>query len=111
MRIPVDTGRVSFICAGTPEPVVEFESRRPKTDSNGVALFQVALVAMTDGEAEVTAVKVPGEPKGLDQGGPVRLHGLTALAWVMGDRDGVAYNATGIETATGPTPSPAKSGS
>jgi hypothetical protein len=100
MRLPIDTTELSFICAGTPEAVVDFESRRPKTDENGQALFQVPLVAMSDGVAEVIAVKVGGQPAGLVQGGPVRITGLTALAWQMGDRSGVAYRAARLEPAT-----------
>jgi hypothetical protein len=97
MRLPVDTNLLSFICAGTAEPVVDYESRRPKTDENGTPLFQVALVAMSDGVAEVIAVKVPGEPKGVTQGAQVRLAGLVAVPWAMGDRSGIAYRATHIE--------------
>lgn len=106
MRLPVDTNLVNFICAGAPEPVVDFESRRPKTDESGTPLYQVVLVAMSDGVAEVIAVKVPGEPKGLAQGAPVRLTGLVAVPWSMGERSGVAYRASRVEPA-----SPARSGS
>jgi len=97
MRLPIDTNLVSFICAGNPEPVVDFETRRPKTDEAGNPLYQVPLVAMSDGAAEVIAVKVPGEPKGVSQGAQVRLSGLVALPWAMGDRSGVAYRASKVE--------------
>jgi hypothetical protein len=110
MKLPIDTEALAFICAGQPEACVDFETRRPKTDEAGVALYQVPLVAMADGVAEVIAVKVPGEPRGLVQGGPVRISGLTALAWSMGDRSGIAYRATRLEAAT-PTRSEAKAGS
>ena len=106
MRLPIDTNLVSFICAGAPEAVVDFESRRPKTDETGTPLYQVALVAMSDGVAEVIAVKVPGEPKGISQGAQVRPTGLIALPWAMGDRSGVAYRATRIEPVA-----PARAGS
>ena len=100
MRLPIDTTQLSFICAGPAEPVLDYESRRPKTDENGTPLFQVALVAMCDGVAEVIAVKVPGQPAGIAQGAPVRLRGLTALPWAMGDRSGVAYRASGLDPTT-----------
>jgi hypothetical protein len=100
MRLPIDTNLVSFICAGNPEPVVDFESRRPKTDESGTPLFHVALVAMSDGVAEVIAVKVPGEPKGITQGAQVRPAGLVAVPWAMGDRSGIAYRASRIEPVT-----------
>lgn len=110
MRLPIDTTNLAFICAGQPEPVVDFDTRRPKTDENGQPLFQVPLVAMTDGIAEVLAVKVAGAPAGLVQGGPVRISGLTALPWAMGDRSGIAYRAARLEP-TNPTRTETKAGS
>jgi hypothetical protein len=68
MKLPIDTTNLAFICAGPAEACVDFESKRPKVDDNGIQLYQVPLVAMTDGVAEVIAVKVPGQPKGLTQG-------------------------------------------
>jgi len=85
---------------------VDFESRRPKTDEHGTPLFQVALVAMSDGAADVIAVKVPGEPKGLAQGAHVRPAGLVAVPWTMGERSGVTFRATRIEPIA-----PARAGS
>ena len=41
---------------------------------------------MTDGAAEILAVKVPGMPSGLRQGHPVKVHGLVAQPWTMNDR-------------------------
>jgi hypothetical protein len=107
MRLPIDTTNLGFICAGNPEAVVDFDTRRPKTDETGTPLFAVPLVAMADGTAEVISVKVAGEPKGVATGAPVRLAGLVALPWSMGDRSGVAYRATRIE----PTRTETKAGS
>lgn len=100
MRLPIDTTSLAFICAGQPEAVVEFETRRPKTDESGVPLYQVPLVAMADGDAEVIAVKVAGEPTGLVQGAPVRITGLSALPWTMGDRSGISYRASRLQPGT-----------
>ena len=38
MRLPIDTSAISFLCALLPEPVVDFETRRPKADENGEPL-------------------------------------------------------------------------
>ena len=63
-------------------------------------LYLVQLIAMTDGAAEIIAVKVPGQPsQAIRQGHPVRVHGLVAQAWAMGDRSGVAFRAARIEPA------------
>jgi hypothetical protein len=99
MRLPIDTSAISFLCALAPEPVVDFETRRPKADENGEPLYLVQLIAMTDGAAEILAVKVPGLPSGLRQGHPVKVTGLVAQPWSMNDRAGVAFRAARIESA------------
>ena len=78
MRLPIDTSAISFLCALAPEPVVDFETRRPKADENGEPLYVVQLIALGEGEAEILAVKVPGMPSGLRQGHPVKVTGLVA---------------------------------
>lgn len=55
------------------------------------------VVALNDGGAEVIAVKVAGQPKGVTQGSTVKVTGLVATPWTMGDRSGVAYRADQIE--------------
>ena len=58
------------------------------------------LIAMTDGAADIIAVKVPGLPgPGVRQGHPVKVHGLVAQPWTMNDRSGVAFRAARIEPA------------
>jgi hypothetical protein len=100
MKLPVDTSAIAFLCAVEAEPVVHFETKRPRADENGEPLYMVQLIAMTDGAAEIIAVKVPGQPSAsIRQGHPVRVHGLVAQPWTMADRSGVAFRATRIEPA------------
>jgi hypothetical protein len=100
VKLPVDTSAIAFLCAMPPEPVVDFETKRPRADENGEPLFVVQLVAMTDGAAEILAVKVPGMPaQGIRQGHPVKVVGLVAQPWTMGDRSGVAFRAARVEPA------------
>ena len=78
--------------------MVDFETKRPRADENGEPLYMVQLIAMTDGAAEIIAVKVPGLPgSGIRQGHPVKVSGLVAQPWTMGDRSGVAFRAARIE--------------
>jgi hypothetical protein len=70
MKLPVDTSAIAFLCAVEAEPVVDFETRRPKADENGEPLYVVQLIALTDGAAEILAVKVPGPALGRDPPGP-----------------------------------------
>ena len=78
MKLPVDTSAIAFLCTVEAEPVVDFETKRPRADENGEPLYLVQLIAMTDGAAEILAVKVAGMPSGLRQGHPVKVHGLVA---------------------------------
>src|SRR5678815_4961575 len=81
MKLPVDTSAIAFLCAVEAEPVVDFETKRPRADENGEPRNLVQLIAMTDGAAEILAAKLPGPPSGLRQGHPVKVTGLVAQPW------------------------------
>jgi hypothetical protein len=98
VRLPIDTSAIAFLCALAPEPLVDFETRRPKADENGEPLYVIQLLAMGDGSADLLAVKVPGVPsQAIRQGVPVKVHGLVAQPWTMNDRSGVAFKAARVE--------------
>ncbi len=59
MRLPVDTTTVKLAAA---EPVLDYETRTPKLDENGVALFNVPLSAAGAGIKDSITVKGAGEP-------------------------------------------------
>jgi hypothetical protein len=100
VKLPVDTSAIAFLCAMPPEPVVDFETKRPRADDNGEPLYVVQLVALAENSAEILAVKVPGMPaSGIRQGHPVKVVGLVAQPWTMGDRSGVAFRAARVEPA------------
>ncbi len=97
MKLPIDTTGITFIAAGPPEAVVDFETKVAKVDDSGQAIYSVQVAALADGGAEVIQVKVAGEPKGIAQGSVLKLVGLTAQPWAMGDRSGVAFRAARVE--------------
>ena len=100
MKLPIDTSAIAFLCALAPEPVVDFETKRPRADENGEPLYVVQLLAMGDGSADLLAVKIPGVPSAaIRQGAPVKVAGLVAQPWTMGDRSGVSFRAAQIEPA------------
>ena len=99
MKLPIDTAGMLFIAAGPPEAVVDFDTKAAKLDDSGQPVFGLQIVALVDGGADVLSVKVIGEPKGIAQGAALKLVGLTAQPWAMGDRSGVAFRAARIETA------------
>ena len=99
MKLPVDTSAIAFLCAMAPEPVVDFETKRPRADENGEPLYAVQLVALAEGTAEIIAVKTVGAAPAVRQGQPVKVVGLVAQPWTMGDRSGVAFRAARVEPA------------
>jgi len=100
VKLPIDTTGMTFLAAGPPEPVLDFESKTPKVDENGAPLHSVQVVALNDGGAEVISVKVASQPK-VGQGNTVKITGLVATPWTMGERSGVAYRAEQIEPTSG----------
>jgi hypothetical protein len=100
VKLPVDTSAIAFLCALEPEPLLDFETKRPRADENGEPLFVIQLIALTEGAAEILAVKVPGIPSAaIRQGHPVKVTGLVAQPWTMNDRSGVAFRAAKVEPA------------
>ncbi|HET9442278.1 MAG TPA: hypothetical protein VFO65_03075 [Acidimicrobiales bacterium] len=104
MKLPIDTTGMTFMCGAAPEPVREFDTKRPKADENGEPVYSVQLVTMAAGAgSDIIVVKVAGEPKGVHQGVFVKVTGLVASPWSMADRSGVSFRATRIEAAPATT--------
>src|SRR4029453_7330392 len=98
LKLPVDTSAIAFLCALEPQPLLRFDTKEPRADENGEPLYVVQLIALAEGEAEILAVKVPGQPsQAIRQGHPVKVTGLVAQLWSMNDRSGVAFRAARIE--------------
>jgi hypothetical protein len=106
MRLPIDTSRLQFLVVAPAEPLRQYEEGKPReawaprTDVNGEILWRVQLVALGDGEAEIIRVAVPGDPD-VSQGEMVRVDGLTAQAWEMEGRSGMAFRASAIRSNSG----------
>ena len=100
MKLPIDTSAIAFLCAMPAEPVVDFETRRPKADENGEPLYVIQLLVMGEDSADLIAVKVPSVPSAaIRQGVAVKVAGLVAQPWTMNDRSGVSFRAARIEPA------------
>ncbi len=97
MKLPIDTSGMTLLCATPPEPVIDFDTRRPRADENGEPIYQLQVVALAEGGADVLQVKVSGQPKGISQGAPVKVTGLVATPWSMNDRSGVSFRAAKVE--------------
>ncbi|QTZ93785.1 hypothetical protein [Streptomyces auratus] len=97
--IPVDTSRLGVLrCAVGPEPkIADFETKEVKKDRDGNTIYSVAVTVRQEGRrVSVIEIAVTGEPKGVVEGGEVRVTGLDAFAWAMGDRHGISFRAAAI---------------
>jgi len=103
VRLPIDTSRLKFLVVAPAEELRQFEEGKPREawaarkDANGDVLWRVQVVALGDGDAEIIRVSVPGDPK-VGQGEMVRVEGMTAQAWEMDGRSGMAFRATTIRS-------------
>lgn len=88
MKMKVDTAGFTFLLVKDVAAVTD-DKGQPRADRNGVAQYQLQVVAMTaDEPAEVLTIKVAGRPEGLTVGGPVQLEGLTIQPYSLRGRDG-----------------------
>ncbi|MFE2635598.1 hypothetical protein ACFXKX_31460 [Streptomyces scopuliridis] len=97
--IPVDTSRLGVLrCAVGPEPkIADFETKEVKKDRDGNTIYSVAVTVRQEGRrVSVIEISVTGEPKGVVEGTEVRVTGLDAFSWAMGDRHGISFRAAAI---------------
>jgi hypothetical protein len=83
--------------AGLAEPVLDFETRAPKLDASGLAVYSVHLFAIWPDSYDTLTVKVAGEPKGVGNFTPVKVTNLIASTWDIGGDHGVSFKADKIE--------------
>ena len=50
MRLPIDTSAMRFAGAGPAEPVLDFETRQPKTDEHAVPSFNFPVITPGTGK-------------------------------------------------------------
>jgi len=103
--LPIDTSAWSCTASTAPEPVVDFDTKRPKADANGAPLYSFQVVAYAPKGAQLLLVKFPGlPPAGIKSGVPVHITGLVANAWERNGKSGVSFTASKIEAANGHAP-------
>jgi hypothetical protein len=45
VKLAIDTSAIAFLSAMAPEPLVDFETKRPRADENGKPLCVIQLLA------------------------------------------------------------------
>src|SRR5215213_5189355 len=85
------------MCAAPARPVTDFDTKQQKADlTTGELLYNLQVVALDEEGAQIITVRVAGDPQ-VSQGAMVKLEGLVAMPWSMGDRSGVAFRANRVE--------------
>jgi hypothetical protein len=102
MKLKLETAGTTLLVAKEPEALLDPATGAQRTTKEGLPLYGVQLVWMTAGGAEVLHVKVAGKPTVIATGTTVKVVGLTASPWAMGERSGVSFTADRIEP-TAPT--------
>ncbi|MET8644720.1 hypothetical protein ABZX69_44140 [Streptomyces sp. NPDC004074] len=100
--IPVDTARLGVLrCAIAPEAkFTNPETKEVKRDRDGNPVWTVAVTVRQDGRRiSVIEIAVTGQPQGIEEGQIVKVTGLTAFMWSMGDRHGVSFRADAVTPA------------
>ncbi|MFI9238507.1 hypothetical protein [Streptomyces sp. NPDC053079] len=111
--IPVDTTRLGVLrCAVAPEPkLASFETKEVKKDRDGNTIYTVAVMVRQEARrVSVIEIAVAGEPVGVLEGVEVKVTGLEAFSWAMGDRHGISFRAAAITPVPAPAPASASSG-
>jgi hypothetical protein len=86
---------MKFRVAVAPVDDTDYESGKTKT-RDGLPVRVLQVTAMFAGEAEVWRVRTTSDVGALSQDDAVELRGLTALAWQMDGRSGLAYAAEAV---------------
>ncbi len=94
MLFPIATAPLVFLLTGEPSPLLEYETRLPRTDAQGAPLFRVPVVVTGTGEKRAPAVEVtvPGPLDEVPQGTAVEFPGLTIRTWSVRGNDGRERN-------------------
>jgi hypothetical protein len=98
--IPVAADGVLFIVTTVVRPKIANRETGEIKTRDGQPIYQVGVCAIqgegAQEEASAIQVAVPGEPKGLGRGMPVRFKNLVAAPWEVDGRHGISFRADGV---------------
>jgi hypothetical protein len=119
MDVPINTASLQALVTEPPRPRLDYQTKTPKTDPNGVPLWQVRVVLVDGKDSAPVRISVPGEPQ-VSVMQPVRLVGLavrvleirgeTSTSWMV-ERLEVLGPPLSLNTGTAGGSAPAGEGS
>lgn len=97
MKLNIDTSKLTFLAATEPEILVDPTTGSPKLDGNGHPTYSIQVVSLGIDGAEVMKVRTENKPAGIAPGVAIKIAGLVATPWSMGDRNGISFRADRVE--------------
>ncbi len=106
LQLPLRVEDLMILLAEPPRESVDFATKRPRTDSDGRPLFDVPVVLIGTGGAQLARIRSAQVPRNVTQGQPLKVTALTAFYWETDGSSGISFRAEKIEA--GSVPGPAK---
>jgi len=105
MKLPIDTSVLTFMCSLPPKPVVNGQTKLPKTDADGQPLHSAELASFGPEDAQVLVVKFAcPAPVGVPPGATVKVSNLMVSDWDIDGRHGLSFRAGKVEAVNGHGP-------
>lgn len=109
LQLPIQVDQLHILLADEPRKSVEYTTKQQRTDQSGALLWDVPVVLLGPGGAQVARIRVPHEPKELKQGEMLRVQNLSVFYWETEGNSGISFRAERLERLT--PGAPAKHGS
>ena len=101
MKLLVNTNDVTFTVTREVEEKTDLNGRQKVDRRTQDPLWTVQVMALDADGGEMLKVTVPGIPPKVSKGQLVNIAELEAIPWVQEGKNGVAFRAKSITTATG----------
>jgi hypothetical protein len=85
MELPIDTDKVRFVAASTPEALVRFDTFEEVTDGHGSTIYETDLVFSTDQTSRIFPTRTMTRPEGVTLGQAVQPVDLVISTWEIGE--------------------------
>jgi len=104
LQLPLRTEDLMILLAEPPRESVDFTTKRPRVDSEGRPLFEVPVVLIGSGGAQLARIRCPQPPRTAQAGQQLKVSALTAFYWENEGNSGISFRAERIDAAGQPGP-------
>jgi hypothetical protein len=104
LQLPLRTEELMIFLAEPPRESVDFTTKRPRLDPEGRALFEVPVVLIGLGGAQVARIRCPQTPRNAAPGQQLKVTALTVFYWETDGNSGISFRAERIEAIGQPGP-------